>query len=110
MEEIPYLAYSLVGLAHTLIQRGELDQAADLLQESLQLGRERAFSHIITLSLVGLGTVPGNAASLDTASRFLDEGIQIASQIGDRVHLAYAQQRWRWPKPKGRGPRRDALL
>jgi len=83
-------ARPMYALGVLLDQRGEPEQAAPLVERSLEVFRERGERHRVASALNSLGTVKRSLGDLESARSLLEESIAVRRELGDEAGTAGA--------------------
>jgi tetratricopeptide (TPR) repeat protein len=85
---LPLRAQALNAAGSLAREQGDLDQAEQLLEQSLTLKRQIGVPAGIAASLVNLGTVAMNRMQFDKASAMFNEALGIYTELNDRSSAA----------------------
>lgn len=86
LEETPYYAYAIGGMAQVMMQRGDYARAIDGFKEAYALVPADAFLE----GLVEMYTLQGNAAQVEVYRQQLQQGYMDAADMGENVRMEYA--------------------
>jgi predicted ATPase/DNA-binding CsgD family transcriptional regulator len=78
------LAYTLVGQAYALMQRGDAERAIALFKESYSLAREAGDKWAMCGGLVGMGSTYLGLGAYEQAARYLEEALALSREIGNK--------------------------
>ncbi|MGA7670743.1 MAG: BTAD domain-containing putative transcriptional regulator [Nitrolancea sp.] len=82
-------ALSLMGLSTTLLSLEELDRAAELCEQSLELCREIDDDRSTASALTSLGMVALTRGDLDRAAEVCEQSLELRQTLGDRGGVAH---------------------
>jgi predicted ATPase/class 3 adenylate cyclase len=83
-------AKPMYALGVLLDQRGEPEQAVDLVERSLAVFREHGEQELVARALNSLGTIRRSLGDMDTARSLLEESIRVRRELGDEPGAAGA--------------------